>query len=190
MDTATRQVLEELGKTLREYWNIRPETAGLMHFLARTIRAKDVLELGTSNGYSTIWLADAVRPEKGKVITVDVNQRLLEIARQNFKRAKVSSYIETVLNTAMEAVTELEGPFDFVFLDATKTEYADYLEVVLPKVRVGGIITADNVGGMFAAETEDFREALLKNDQLESTILPIINSETEPDALAIARRVR
>jgi len=189
VEPETRHVLDELEETRQEFWNIRPETAGLLHFLARTIHAKDVLELGTSNGYSTIWLADAVGPHGGKVVTVDNDPDRQGQAKENFERAKVTAYIETVLSSAMDALTELEGPFDFVFLDAKKDEYAEYFRLVLPKVKVGGILTADNVGGMFAAETKNFREALKKSDQMESTFLPITNSEDEPDLFAIARRI-
>ncbi len=189
MEPETQKVLTELEETIHDFWNVRPETAGLLHFLARTIQAKDILELGTSNGYSTIWLADAVRSVGGKVITVDYNPEWQEHAKENLKRAKLSNYVEMVLSPALDALDDLEGPFDFVFLDATKCEYAQYLKKVFPKVRIGGIIAADNVAGMFAAETADFRDALEQSDQIECTYIPIVNSEDEPDALAIARRI-
>ncbi len=108
---------------------------------------KKALEIGTSTGHSGIWIAWALSKTGGKLITVEINERRYNQALENFKVAGLSDYIDARLADAHELVPKLEGPFDFVFCDADKGWYKNYLIAVLPKLEVGGCFTAHNVSG-------------------------------------------
>src|SRR5581483_8803554 len=98
--------------------NLEPDTARLVYILVRGARAKRVLEIGTSNGYSTIWLASAVAPEGGKVTTIDLSAEKQAMARENLQRAGLLDSVEMILGKVGTVVRELVGPFDVVFVDA------------------------------------------------------------------------
>jgi caffeoyl-CoA O-methyltransferase len=108
---------------------------------------KKALEIGTSTGHSAIWIAWALSKTGGKLITVEINEWRYKQALENFKEAGLSDYIDARLADAHELVPRLEGPFDFVFCDADKGWYKNYLIAVLPKLEVGGCFTAHNVSG-------------------------------------------
>jgi predicted O-methyltransferase YrrM len=130
--------LEEQGRThdaqesehSRKLLNLEPETAEIVSILARSISARRVLEIGTSNGYSTIWLAAAIGPEGGRVITIDRSPEKQEMARANLAQAGV--------------LKTLPGPFDFVFFDADRISAPEQLALLLPKLAHPALILADN----------------------------------------------
>ena len=103
------------------------------------------LEIGTSTGHSTIWMARALARTGGTVTTIEIDPERHRQALANFKEAGVSDYIDARLGDAHEITKELEGPFDFVFSDADKDWYTQYLKDVLPKLELNGCFTAHNV---------------------------------------------
>ena len=103
------------------------------------------LEIGTSTGHSGIWIAWALSKTGGKLVTIEIDRGRHQKAVENFKAAGLDKYIEARLGDAHDLVPELEGPFDFVFVDADKTWYKRYLELLLPKLTDGGCFTAHNV---------------------------------------------
>ena len=103
------------------------------------------LEIGTSTGHSAIWIAWALSKTGGRLITIEIDERRYQEALANFREAGLSEFIDARLADAHELVPELEGPFDFVFLDADKNWYSQYFLDVLPKLEVGGCFTAHNV---------------------------------------------
>jgi caffeoyl-CoA O-methyltransferase len=103
------------------------------------------LEIGTSTGHSGIWIAWALSKTGGKLITIEINERRHREAVENFEAAGLSEYIDARLGDAHAIVPALEGPFDFVFSDADKGWYKNYLDAVLPKLEVGGCYTTHNV---------------------------------------------
>ena len=105
------------------------------------------LEIGTSTGHSGIWIAWALSKTGGKLITIEIDERRYQEALANFKEAGLSDYIDARLADAHDLVPELKGPFDFVFCDADKGWYKNYLIAVLPKLEVEGCFTAHNVSG-------------------------------------------
>lgn len=127
---------------------IAPNVGKLLHLLARAQSARSILEIGTLGGYSTIWLARALGPG-GRLITLDMDPRHVEVARANVSRAGVADRVEFRLGKAAETLAQLvaeqAGPFDFIFIDADKESYTDYLEWSLKLSRVGTMIVADNV---------------------------------------------
>ncbi len=106
---------------------------------------KRALEIGTSTGHSGIWIAWALSKTGGRLITIDIDEQRHREARQNFEAAGVAPFIDARLADAHDLVPRLEGPFDFVFVDADKDWYSNYAKAVLPKLTVGGSLTAHNV---------------------------------------------
>ena len=133
----------------------------LIHLLARMMGARKALEIGTLGGYSTIWLARAL-PDGGRLVTLELSARHAEVARRNVARAGLESRVEIRTGAALETLPKIEaeglGPFDFVFIDADKTNNAAYLEWALRLSRPGTAIVVDNVvreGGVADAASRD-----------------------------------
>jgi caffeoyl-CoA O-methyltransferase len=112
------------------------------------------LEIGTSSGHSAIWIAWALSKTGGKLITIEIDEDLRQKALRNFKAAGLESIIDARLADAHQLVRELEGPFDFVFLDADKEWYTQYFKDLDPKLVSGGCFTAHNVRNSFAGIKE------------------------------------
>ena len=125
---------------------ITADVGQLLHVLAVAVSARRVLELGTFLGYSAIWLARAL-PPGGRLITIDVDRARAEEARGWISRGGVADRVEVRVGAALEVLRELRGaePFDLAFVDAKKEEYPAYLDAVLPMIRRGGLLIADNV---------------------------------------------
>ena len=140
---------------------VSPTQGKLLHLLARLQGAKNILEIGTLGGYSTIWLARAL-PPGGRVLTLEADARHAEVARANFARAGLAEVIELRLGPALETLpqiaTEGRGPFDLIFLDANKSTMAEYFDWALKLSRPGSVIIADNVirdGAVLNASSDD-----------------------------------
>lgn len=103
------------------------------------------VEVGMSTGHSTIWIAWAMSKTGGKVVTVEIDERRYREALANFEEAGLSPFIDARLADAHELVPELDGPFDFAFIDADKDWYVQYFQWLLPELEVGGCFTAHNV---------------------------------------------
>lgn len=130
---------------------------------------KRALEIGTSNGYSGLWIALALRKTGGKLITLELDETRANLAAQNFKRLGFDDIIELRRGDALKILPTLEGPFDFVFIDAWKEDYPKYVEMVLPKVPSGGAILAHNVTS-HRGDMEAFLKLVQNHPQLETTI--------------------
>jgi caffeoyl-CoA O-methyltransferase len=116
----------------------------LLSALVSMLRPQRVLEIGTFTGYSALSMAEAL-PPGARIITCDINERHVEIAREHIARSPYADVIEIRLGDARDTVKTLEGLFDFVFIDADKTGYLAYYEAVLPKLSPQGVIAVDNV---------------------------------------------
>lgn len=127
------------------------------------------LEIGTSNGYSAIWMGMALRKTGGRLLTLEINRERAALARTNFARVGLEGVIELREGDALKIVPELEGPFDFVFIDAWKQDYIRYFRMLFPKVRAGGAILAHNVLS-HGDEMQDFLEAVENHPDLETWI--------------------
>lgn len=132
---------------------ITPDSGKFFNILLQANSAKNILEIGTSVGYSTLWFADAVKEVGGKIITIDKDHSKITRAKKNFEEAKVSEMVEIKEGNAKDVLFELaQGfhhnrlqTFDFVFLDADKENSMNYFDIVLPMVRLGGLVAADNI---------------------------------------------
>jgi predicted O-methyltransferase YrrM len=123
---------------------ITADTGMFFSIFLKAIKARRVLEVGTSAGFSTLWLADAIG-KKGRIVTIEMDPLKIERARKNFRQAGVDRLIEIKQGVALDVLRGLRGKFDFVLLDADKENIIKYLDLVLPLVRASGIIAADNM---------------------------------------------
>jgi caffeoyl-CoA O-methyltransferase len=139
------EALEKRDDLEEPLWRISYETGLLLNIMLRHSRATRVLEVGTSSGYSTLFLADAVRQNGGKVYTCEMSPFKCNLARETFEKAGLSDWIVLLEGNALETLEKLEGPWDLVFLDGMKDEYVFYLTSIWEKVRVGGLVVADNI---------------------------------------------
>lgn len=143
-------------------------------FVVRLKRPQRVLEIGTFTGWSSIAMAQAL-PPGGEIVTCDVNEEVVAIARRYAEEAGVDDRIEYRLGPALETLASLEGPFDLVFLDARKDEYAAYYEAVLPLLAEDGAILADNTlfGMREGHPLETFNRHVRDDPRVECLLLPV-----------------
>jgi len=183
MDERIAAVLAEIAQQGREHdaretdyskrmLNLDPDTARLVHILARSSRAKFILEIGTSNGYSTIWLASAAAAERGRVVTIDHSSEKQAMARENLRRAGLLDSVELLNGKAGTLVRELSGPFDLVFVDADRKNAAANLEVLLPKLTPSVLLLADNVHS-HPEEIAGYLEAVKRLEGFDHVVVPV-----------------
>ncbi len=149
-------------------WNVNPEEGAFLREQAVKVRTKRALEVGTSNGYSGIWIALALRTTGGHLWTLEIDEGRARLAQENFRAAAVEELITLKRGDALEEIPKLEGPFEFVFIDAWKQDYVRYLDMVLPLVPSCGVIVAHNVADM-KDQLQDFIQAVKTNPQLKTT---------------------
>jgi predicted O-methyltransferase YrrM len=153
--------------------NVEPETAELLGVLVRAAAARQVLEVGTSNGYSTLWLADAVEATGGRVQTLDLDPRRTEQARANLERAELDGLVDLRTAGAAQALTEYEdGCWDFIFLDAERHEYAGYWTNLRRVLAPGATLAIDNAIS-HTDELVAFNRLLDADPHLQSALVPI-----------------
>ena len=139
-----------------DYLNVPYQDGKILHDLVVSLGAKRILEIGTSTGHSTIWLAWAAARTGGKVTTIEIDRGRHERALANLKRAGVAEFVDARLGDAHELVKTLPGTWDFVFQDADKEWYLQYFLDLDPKMAAGGCYTAHNVARPTAREVRDF----------------------------------
>ena len=144
LDTRVRQFMQNHWGTWHDL-NVPEADGQALHDIILEHKYKDALEIGTSTGYSTIWIAWALSKTGGKVITVEIDKQRHEEALTHFREAGLDKFIDARLGDAHTIVPALEGPFDFVFCDADKDWYNNYLSATIDKLKVGGCFAAHNV---------------------------------------------
>lgn len=164
----------------------------LLTFMIQLLQPKNVLEIGTFTGYATICLAKGLGQE-GTVFTIDTNEELSFLWEKYFAESKLQHKIKTFIGEAAKIIPTLDYEFDFVFIDADKGNYSLYFDLVIDKVRKGGVIVADNVlwSGKVIEEKKDkdtqaihtFNEKVAADQRVENFILPI------RDGLNVIRKV-
>jgi predicted O-methyltransferase YrrM len=170
---------------------VAPNQGKLLHLLARAIGARAILEIGTLGGYSTIWLARAVRAG-GRVVTLEIDARQAEVARANVARAGLGDVVEVRVGPAVDSLARLAsdgaGPFDLVFIDADKKSNPEYLDWSIRLARSGTLIVGDNVvrdGAVVDETTADpnvvgirrFHELLAADPRVDATAIQTVGSK-------------
>jgi predicted O-methyltransferase YrrM len=152
--------------------NLEPETAELLGVLVRAARARRVLEIGTSNGHSTLWLADAVQAIGGQVQTLDIDPRRTELAIANLERAGLSDVVECRTIGAAQALAEHpDDAWDLIFLDAERAEYSGYWPNLRRTLAPGGTLAVDNAVS-HGFELTEFIRLLETDPQLIVALVP------------------
>jgi len=165
-----------ISKNIGTFYNI----------MLKSIRAKNILEIGMSVGYSGLWFADAImsNTQDGQIITIDREQFKIDSATRNFEEAGISSLIKIREGEARKILHEIkeefgENYFDFIFIDADKESYIEYFDLCLSMVRKGGIIGADNIlfPERFNKMMADYLSHVRSNPNVQSVTVPIDNGE-------------
>ena len=168
-DTTTQNILTELEKTQRQFWNIARVSAEFMYILIKEENIKNAIEIGTSNGYSGIWLG----------------KERLSVAKENFKHCGLEDVIIPRQGDACEILNSMpeDVKIDFAFIDANKREYIKYFEILDPHIRVGGYIACDNVLS-HEEKCRTYIEAIDANPNYENVVLAL------PAGLSLARKLK
>jgi predicted O-methyltransferase YrrM len=170
---------------------VAPNQGKLLHILARLVNARNILEVGTLGGYSTIWLARALRP-RGKVITLEINAKHAKVAEANVARAGLAKSVEVRIGPALQSMKQLaaqkRAPFDLIFIDADKATIPDYFKWSLKLSRPGSLIVVDNVvrkGAVIESNSDDadvqgvrrLNEMLAKEKRVTATTIQTVGSK-------------
>ncbi len=170
-----------------------PLQGNVLAMFVHMLQPRRVLEIGTFTGYATLWMARAL-PEGGLITTIDINEELEHLVRRYIARSGLAAKINYIIGNALEVVPPLEEQLDMVFIDADKVNYQAYYNMVLPKIRQGGFIIADNVlwGGQILRKEKlksngeairEFNEYVHQDERVENVLFPV------RDGLMIARKL-
>jgi predicted O-methyltransferase YrrM len=167
---------EETMRRVDEFLiSIGPETGTLVNLLIKGAGARSILEIGTSYGHSTIYLAEAARMSGGKVVSIDLNAEKQRHARAELDAAGLGPFAEFVTGDARELIASLPGPFDFVLIDLWKDLYIPCFDLVYPKLADGGLIVADNIllPEFWRSEMTGYRRHVRSRAGIESVLLQV-----------------
>lgn len=193
---------ELLRKLNRETWQkvLAPRMLSghlqgrLLSLISKMVSPENILEIGTYTGYSALCLAEGMRKD-GFLHTIDINEELYDFQRKYFDESNFGKQIIQYLGNAIEIIPTMDFTFDLVFIDADKENYSNYLELIIPKLRSGGIILSDNVlwSGKVVEEVKEndratkalleYNRLLNEHPLLETVLLPI------RDGLSISRKI-
>tara|TARA_B100000927_G_C16287554_1_gene398125 strand:+ start:46 stop:690 length:645 start_codon:yes stop_codon:yes gene_type:complete len=167
----------------------------VLSFISQLIRPETILEIGTYTGYATLCLAEGLT-KNGKIHTIEINEELIDFQKKYFNQSKFKNQIFTHIGDAIDIIPKLKLKYDLIFLDADKANYPNYMEMVEPKLKKGGVLVADNV--LWSGKVLDyqqkrddietkgiklFSELVKKNSSLQTLLLPI------RDGLMMCRKI-
>ena len=167
----------------------------VLSFISQLIRPETILEIGTYTGYATLCLAEGLT-KNGKIHTIEINEELIDFQKKYFDKSKFKNQIFTHIGDAIDIIPKLKFKYDLIFLDADKANYPNYMEMVVPKLKKGGVLVADNV--LWSGKVLDyhqkrddietkgiklFSELVKKNSSLQTLLLPI------RDGLMMCRKI-
>tara|TARA_B110000091_G_scaffold116418_1_gene125565 strand:+ start:589 stop:1233 length:645 start_codon:yes stop_codon:yes gene_type:complete len=167
----------------------------LLSIISKIISPKKILEIGTFTGYSTLCLSEGLTKD-GRIHTVDINEELYDLQRKYFKKSPFNDNIIQHLGNALEVIPTMDNNFDLIFLDADKNNYPEYLDVLISKLKIGGVLLSDNVlwdGKVLNPISEKdistkaivkYNKLLSQREDMDNVILPI------RDGLTISRKIK
>jgi predicted O-methyltransferase YrrM len=156
----------------RKFLNLEPATAEVIAVLLRIARVRKLLEIGTSNGYSTIWLASTIGPRGGRLTSIDRDASKHALARENLDAVDLLRYVDLVLGDATDIAARLPGPFDCVFFDADRVSAPKQLDLLLPKLSLPALLLADNATS-HPDQIAGYLARLEAIDGIAHTIIPV-----------------
>ena len=181
-----RRLLNEMDARGYQYWSVPRKDGELLHLLMKATRARNVLEVGTSHGYSAIWMGLGLEETGGRLTTIEIDAARHDLARRHVSEAGLSQRVTLIKGDAHVEVTKLDGPFDFVFLDADKEGQVDYFNKLYPKkLSPGGILAAHNAIQQ-ANSMKDYLDMIRKHPDFDTVTL----SATMDDGFCLGYRHR
>lgn len=166
----------------------------LLSLISKLIKPKEILEIGTYTGYGTLCLSEGLDPN-GTIHTIEINEELIDFQNIFFNQSDKKKQIKQHLGSALSIIEKLKGPFDIVFLDADKSNYINYLKLITPKVKKGGLLITDNVlwngkildktnnGDIDTQTIKKFNSLIKNHESFETILLPI------RDGLSLSRKI-
>jgi len=184
LDTARKDFVEKFD---RIGLNSAPGDAAMLRILVESSGAKRGVEVGTATGYGAILMGFGFERTGGQLITVDIDPKMVQAARENLRKVRLNDVVTVVEGDALKVLPELEGKFDFVYIDAVKKDYLKYFQALEPKLVPGTVIVADNVIRS-AKSMPDFFEVINNSpDYISSTIR---SDETKRDGMMVIYKIR
>lgn len=179
-DEKTENILVELEKTRTDFWNLDRQSANFLNSLIKISNAKNVLEIGTSNGYSGIWILKALKETNGRLTTIEFWEKRQSVARANFNICCPEVQVEPKIGSAIVILEDMldeinsgkREKFDFIFIDANKKEYISYFNLIDRMISKNGIILADNILSHYE-KVVDYVENLFSRSDYQSQILDL-----------------
>jgi predicted O-methyltransferase YrrM len=181
-----RKILDEMESKIGRYWSTPRKDAEFLHLMVKATRAVDVLEVGTSQGYSAIWMGLALEETGGRLTTIEIDSKRHNVAEKNVRDAGLAGRITLIRGDAHREIPALKGPFDFVFLDADKDGQMDYFNKLYPKkLAPGGMIAVHNAISE-AGDMKDYTETIRSLPDFDTVIV----STTLSDGISLSYRRR
>lgn len=170
--TVLEKIEKDIAASENATWNISRETGIFLNTLVRIKKPKRILEIGTSTGYSGIWLAEPLLTLKGELVTIESHDERFAIAAEHFKKAGLENVVKQIKGHAPEIFPEIDGNFDMMFFDATKTEHTSYFAACESRLETNGIIVTDNIIS-HKDELAGYISMVQKKHNFQNSILPI-----------------
>ena len=181
-----RRLLEEMESKGSRFWSVPRKDGEFLNLMVKSTRARNVLELGTSHGYSAIWIGLGLEETNGRLTTIEIDAERHDLARKHVAEAALSERVTLIRGDAHRELARIEGPFDFVFIDADKEGQVDYFNKLHPKKLVpGGILMVHNAIRQ-ASSMQDYLNMIRKNSDFDTVIL----SATMDDGFCVSYRHR
>ena len=173
-DEVTALTLAELEKTQKEFWNIPRKTGVLINTFIKMMNIQSALEIGTSNGYSGLWISKALKTTGGKLTTIEYYEKRQSVAIENFRKCGVLDIVRPLQGSACDVIQSLDKDekFDFVFIDANKREYVQYFELIKPHLTEKALIIADNITS-HAEKVQTFIDAVDADPDFQYEIVEV-----------------
>jgi len=155
--------------------SVGPATGQLINLLAKEAKAQTIVEVGSSYGYSTVWLAEAARETGGRVISIEIHEEKQKHARASIEKAGLSGFVDFRLGDARDSLVKLDASIDFVLLDLWKDLYVPCFDLFYPKLSLGALIAADNMIFPESARqhAEAYRKHVRSKEDMQSVLLPV-----------------
>jgi len=181
-----KRLLDQMDAKSYRFWSVPRKDGEFLHFMVKATRARNVLELGTSHGFSAIWMGLALEETAGRLTTIEIDKERYDFARRHVSEAGLSQRITCIKGDAHVELVKLGGPFDFVFLDADKQGQLDYFNKLYPKkLAPGGILAVHNAIRQ-ANSMKNYLEMIHKHPDFDTVTL----SATMEDGFCLSYRHR
>ena len=179
--------LQELEKLNREkrMLNVPRKDGIVLRMLVEMIKAKNAVEIGTSNGYSAIWLGLGLKSTGGKLTSLEISPEKVKMARENLRKAGLNEIVKVIEGDALKTLPNLEGSYDFVFIDAQKSDYINYFKIIYPKLKKGDVIVGHNAIAQSSA-MKDYLNTVESHPELQTVII----STGGGDGMSISYKVK